>query len=41
MEKHIEKVSKECAEQGYGIKATYTNTGDKFYVCDKDGDIND
>lgn len=38
MEKHIETVSKECASQGYGIKATYTNQGDKFYVCDKDGE---
>ena len=34
----IEKVSKECASQGYGIKAYYTNQGDKFYKCDKDGD---
>ncbi len=38
MEEHIEKVSKECASQGYGIKATYTKEGDKFYICDKDGD---
>ncbi len=38
MEEHIEKVSKECASQGYGIKAYYTNQGDKFYKCDKDGD---
>ncbi len=38
METHIEKVSKECASQGYGIKAYYTNQGDKFYKCDKDGD---
>ncbi len=38
MEEHIEKVSKECASQGYGIKATYTKEEDKFYVCDKDGD---
>lgn len=38
MESHIEKVSKECASQGYGIKAYYTNQGDKFYKCDKDGD---
>ena len=35
MEKHIEKVSKECALQGYGIKATYTKEGDKYYVCNK------
>lgn len=38
MEEHIEKVSKECASQGYGIKAYYTNQCDKFYKCDKDGD---
>lgn len=38
MEEHIEKVSKECASQGYGIKAIYTKEGDKFYICDKDGD---
>lgn len=38
MEEHIKKVSKECASQGYGIKATYTKEGDKFYICDKDGD---
>ena len=38
MEEHIEKVSKECASQGYGIKASYTNEGDKFYICNKDGD---
>lgn len=38
MEEHIEKVSKECESQGYGIKATYTKEGDKFYICDKDGD---
>lgn len=41
MEEHIERVSKECASQGYGIKATYTKERDKFYICDKDGDIND
>lgn len=35
MEKHIEKVSKECASQGYGITAKYTKEGDKYYVCDK------
>lgn len=34
MEEHIEKVSKECASQGYGIKASYTKDGDKFYKCD-------
>lgn len=38
MEEHIEKVSKECASQGYGIKASYTKEGDKFYICNKDGD---
>lgn len=36
MEKHIEKVSRECAEKGYGIKASYTSTGDKFYICNED-----
>lgn len=35
MEKHIEKVSQECASQGYGIKAKYTKEGDKYYVCNK------
>ena len=35
MEEHIEKVSKECASQGYGITAKYTKEGDKYYVCDK------
>lgn len=35
MEKHIEKVSKECAEHGYGITATYGNDGEKYYVCNK------
>lgn len=34
MEEHIEKVSKECTSQGYGIKASYTKDGDKFYKCD-------
>lgn len=34
MEEHIEKVSKKCASQGYGIKASYTKDGDKFYKCD-------
>lgn len=41
MEKHIERVSKECASQGYGIKSYYTNQGDKFYKCDVVGDYND
>lgn len=36
MEDHIERVSRECAEKGYGIKATYTKEGDKFYVCNED-----
>lgn len=35
MERHIEKVSQECALQGYGIKAKYTKVGDKYYVCNK------
>lgn len=35
MEEHIEKVSSECASQGYGITAKYTNEGDKYYVCKK------
>lgn len=35
MEKHIEKVSSECASQGYGITAKYTKEGDKYYVCNK------
>lgn len=35
MEKHIEKVSSECAMQGYGITAKYTKEGDKYYVCKK------
>lgn len=35
MEKHIERVSKECASQGYGITVKYTNEGDKYYVCKK------
>lgn len=37
MESHIEKVSQECAEQGFGIKAYYTNQGDKFYECNVTG----
>ncbi len=36
-EKHIEKVSSECAEKGYGIKAYYTKEGDKFYKCNFGG----
>ena len=40
MERHIEKVSKECAEKGYGIKAYHTKDGDKFYTCNV-GDEND
>lgn len=35
MENHIEKVSQECASQGYGIKAKYTKEGDKYYVCNR------
>lgn len=35
MEEHIERVSKECASQGYGITAKYTKEGDKYYVCNK------
>jgi len=38
-EKHIERVSQRCAEQGYGITARYTKQGDKYYVC-KVGDSN-
>lgn len=41
VERHIEKVSQECAKQGYGIKAYYTNSGDKFYRCNTGGDINE
>ena len=41
MDNHIERVSQECAEQGYGIKAYYTNQGDKFYKCNKDGDFDE
>jgi len=37
MEKHIEKVSSECAKKGYGIKSYYTNSGDKFYKCNIGG----
>lgn len=36
MEEHIERVSKECAEKGYGIKAAYTKEGDKYYVCNEE-----
>ena len=32
-EKSIERRSSECAEKGYGIKAQYTNYGDRYYVC--------
>lgn len=35
MERHIEGVSQECAEKGYGIKAKYTKQGDKYYTCDR------
>lgn len=35
MEEHIERVSNECAMQGYGITAKYTKEGDKYYVCKK------
>lgn len=41
MEEHIEKVSKECASQGFGIKASYTKEGDKFYKCNIGGEHND
>lgn len=34
-ERHIERVSKECSEKGYGIIATYGNDGEKYYVCNK------
>lgn len=34
-EQHIEKVSQQCAEKGYGIKARYTKEGDKSYTCNK------
>lgn len=34
-EEHIESMSQECASQGYGIKANYTKSGDKYYVCNK------
>lgn len=40
MENHIERVSKECAEKGYGIRSYHTNDGDKFYTCDM-GDVNE
>ena len=40
MEKHIEKVSIQCAEKGYGIKAYHTKDGDKFYTCNV-GDENE
>ena len=31
--KSLEKKSKECASEGYGIKVSYTKEGDKYYVC--------
>ncbi len=31
--KSLEKRSRECASEGYGIKVSYTKEGDKFYVC--------
>lgn len=34
MEEHIEKVSIECASQGYGITVKYAE-GEKYYVCKK------
>ena len=34
MEEHIEKVSIECASQGYGITVKYAE-GEKDYVCKK------
>lgn len=33
MEKHIQKVSEQCASEGKGIEAYYTKEGDKFYGC--------
>lgn len=33
MEKHVEKVSTDCAEKGLGIEAKYNSTGDKYYTC--------
>ena len=35
MQNHIEKVSSECASQGYGITVKYTKYGDKYYACKK------
>lgn len=35
METHIERVSEECAKEGYGIVAKYTKEGEKYYVCKK------
>ena len=29
----LEKKSKECALEGFGIKVAYTKEGDKYYVC--------
>lgn len=31
--KSLEKRSRECASEGYGIKVSYTKEGDKYYVC--------
>lgn len=31
--KALEKRSRECASEGYGIKVSYTKEGDKYYVC--------
>ena len=31
--KSLEKKSRECASEGYGIKVTYTKEGDKYYIC--------
>lgn len=33
MNNHIERVSKKCAEQGYGIEIHYTKEGDEYYAC--------
>jgi len=33
MERHIETISQECAERGYGITSKYTKEGDKYYEC--------
>ena len=34
-EKTFERVSKECASQGYGVIVKHTKEGDKYYVCEK------